>query len=160
MFGLVLGNWKLIVAGLAALTIVTIIGLGYRHYVGLTETITTLGANNAKLDVAIGIQQGTIIAQKSSISEWKKAQEDLLLRIDELQEVSKAATAETRRLNGIFSKHNLTALARRKPGLIERRINTGTDAAQRMLECTSGAGGDDCADGHRPPTGASPTTKP
>lgn len=160
MFGLVLGNWKLIVAGLAALAIVTIIGLGYKHYVGLNETITTLSANNAKLDVAVGMQRGTIAAQKSSISDWKKAQEDLLLRIDELQEVSKAATAETRRLNDIFSKHNLTALARRKPGLIERRINIGTGAALRMLECTSGASGDDCANGHRPSTGTSPTTKP
>lgn len=160
MIGMLLGNWKLIIAGIAALAVVTIIGLGYRHYTGLIDSVATLTANNAQLETAVGQQKQTIAAQQDAIGEWQQSQDELLSRVDELQAVAEEAAKETRRLNDIFARHDLTELARRKPGLIERRINSGTRAAGRMLECASGARGADCPDGAGAPAGEAPASQP
>jgi len=145
MIGFLLGNWKAMVFGLAALAIVTTIGLAYRHYTGLLDTVATLQTNNELLTAAVDEQNNTIDAQQDAIEEWQTSQDDLLARVEELQQVAIDAGAEVRRLNGIFARHDLTELARQRPGLIENRINDGTDRIGRMLHCATGAEREDCA---------------
>jgi len=137
---------KFIIAGVLALATVTIIGLGYRHYTGLLETVSVLTENNTKLTTAVDLQRTTIAVQGEAIGEWQSAQGTLVARMEELQRVAHKATKETRRLNGIFARNNLTELAVRRPGLIERRINTGTARIGCLLERASGAERTDCPD--------------
>lgn len=157
MISLLFSKWKMIAAGLAALAVVTTIGLTYRHYTGLLSKVETLQTNNTRLQTAVDEQTATIDAQEQAISEWQESQDELIARVEELQRIAQEANREVRRLNGIFSRHDLTELARKKPGLIERRINDGTDRIGRMLHCATGAEGEDCAGSDRPPGGASST---
>ncbi len=151
---------KAIIVGVVLVAVVTIIGLGYRHYTNLVETVNVLTGNNAQLNTAVGLQKDTIDAQAEAIGAWSTSQDALLKRFDELRSVTEKAATETRRLNDIFSRHDLTVLARRKPGLIERRINRGTHAAQRVLRCASGAVGADCPGAAGETTGDAPAPEP
>jgi len=67
-------------------------------------------------------------------AEWKESLEGFQDTISQLSEVQRDANSETRRLNDIFGKHDLRALAEAKPGLIETRINAGTLNAFSVLE--------------------------
>ena len=144
MFG-----FKAMALGIAAIAIVTIIGLAYNHYNNLLKTINVLEANNAKLEVAHELQQDTILVQEDAIASWKAAQELYIVQVQELQNVAMEAAKETDRLNALFSEHDLTLLAQAKPGLIETIINNGTDDAFSMLKCASGAKDIYCAERDR-----------
>lgn len=125
--------------------------LGYRHYTGLLETVSVLESNSVRYEVALGVQGGTIDAQERVIGEWQESQDRLLGTIEEMGRTQQDASTEIRRLNDVFAGHDLEALARARPGLIERRINSGTAAAWRMLECASGAVRPDCPAGDNGP---------
>lgn len=133
-----LKNWKLI--GL----LVLVVGLGlslwaaYAHYQGLIHSVDELTNENAKVRMLTEIQSIHVTQQKTALHEWKKAQDELVKNYHELSKVTTESRKETSRLHDIFTKHNLGALAAKKPGLIERRINSGTLANFRMLECQTG----------------------
>jgi len=128
---------KFIIAGVATLVIGLIITLSYKHYTGLIETINELTEVNAQLAFGLEIEQQTSLAKDEALSKWQKAAEENKLIMEKLSSVAQQATAENRRLNGIFAEHDLTRLALAKPKLIENRINNGTANAGRMLECIS-----------------------
>lgn len=134
MFGI---SPKWIIAGVAAAAIGLIITLSFKHYTGLLEDVETLTASNAQLQVAIEIEKSTSAAKDSALLDWQMAAEQSQLENEQLAIRAKAASAEVRRLNAIFAEHDLTRLTLAKPGLIERRINSGTARIGRLLECAS-----------------------
>lgn len=138
---------KTIAIALAGLAIVTILGLGYWHYTSLLRDIEVLRANEAVLKTAVETQTEAFEQATDALDDWRRAQEQLVQRVERMQAVAEAARDETRRLNDLFANHDLGSLAQARPGLVERRLNDGTAAALRMLECASGAEGDDCAGG-------------
>lgn len=92
-----------------------------------------------QLKTAVEVQKQSIEAATRNARAWQTALLEYTARLDELVRVNEAAMDETRRLNDIFSKHDFALLARRRPGLIERRINSGTADRLRVLErITSG----------------------
>lgn len=128
---------KWIIAGVATLALGLIITLGYKHYTGVLEENKVLAASNAELALSLEVQGETVKSQASAILEWQLAVEEAQQQNEELARVAQQATAESRRLNAIFAEHDLTRLSLAKPGLIERRINSGTARVGRMLECAS-----------------------
>lgn len=152
--------FKAIGVGLVAGGLALVVFLAYRHYTNLVTENRVLAANNAVLETTIGTQSDTIDAQARALDDWAEAQRELLRAARELQTAASAARAETRRLNDIFSRHDLESLALARPGLIENRINAGTGDAMRMLECSTGAERPDCPDGDteagRAPSAARP----
>jgi len=75
------------------------------------------------------------------ISEAEEVREALQVALVEQQEVNaglvagqQAAEEETKRYLEIFKKHDLTKLARAKPGLIELRVNSGTAEVFSSIE--------------------------
>ena len=140
-----LGGWKMAGIGLAAIFVVGVVFAGYRFVSNMQETIRVQANNIATLEGAVATQNITLDAQRDAIDGWSAAHQALVGQVEELQRVSREASAETRRLNAIFSRHNFGELAAAKPGLIERRINAGTIDALRVLECASGAGGEGCS---------------
>lgn len=129
-------KWALI--GIVAFTIGTAMFLGYRHYTNLLETVSVLERNNVKLTQAVETQDRTISAQQSAITEWQQSQDALVNRVSEMQEVYRKASAETNKLRDLFNDHDLTKLSRRKPGLMERRFNSGSRDAYCLLTKASG----------------------
>lgn len=57
---------------------------------------------------------------------------------DDLERSLAGAEVQISRLQELLSKHDLTYLAKNKPGLIERRINDATDRAFSDIECLTG----------------------
>ena len=144
--------------GLAAIALTTIITLGYSHYTGLLDEVSVLRANNTQYDLATKLQDETIEELKGVAGEWKQQTDRLIGEYAKLQQVAEDANRETRRLNVLFAEHDLAKLAKVKPGLIERRVNSGSAAILRMFECETSPGGCGLGDGERPDAGVHSTT--
>ena len=120
----------------AIIFIVAILGgVAYaaKYYYDTTQaTISQLRENNAKLEVANETNQKTI----------NKMLEDavrLNALTDQLGDDLKKAEQYGDELRATLNKHNLTHLANKKPGLIEKRMQGKTDALWKDLESITGA---------------------
>lgn len=94
-------------------------------------------------DLRLGMQ--TCIEEKVSNEVAKKEQEQTIKELERRSEVQRQNVNELVVRNqqlvqerdnyvSIFRKHDLTNLAKQKPGLIEPRINNGTDEVFRQVE--------------------------
>ena len=98
---------------------------GYYYYKDTQERIGILTQNNAKLEEATRIQEETIntmIEDRERIAEINR----------ELQAELQTAEAYGDQLRATLQKHNLTHLANKKPGLIEKRMQNATN---RLWDC-------------------------
>ena len=93
---------------------------GYLYYKDTQKRITTLTANNAKLETAVQISEESVAILQSSIAE--NAELNL-----ELQKELQRAENYGDELRDTLQKHNLTHLANKKPGLIERKMQNATN---------------------------------
>lgn len=109
----------------------SIAGGGYFYYVDTQSTIRQLEANNAQLKITVEDNMRTIDTMVEDAA--KTAELQLKLEAD------LARSEESRnRLIEVFGNHDLTRLALKKPGLIEKRINNGTKKAFDGIETISG----------------------
>lgn len=97
------------------------------YYKDSQERIATLHKNNAKMEV---VQQQNEVVLRSLTSEATRLNE---LNFN-LQENLDAAEDYKDELIVKLQKHNLTRLSYQKPGLIERKINNGTQSIFDSLE--------------------------
>lgn len=137
MFGL-LKNWKLIGIGAGIVALTLSVWAGYAHYQGLLLKVDDLTKANEQVRMTTQIQATHLDQQRSALHEWKQAQDELINNYHELSKVAAEARNETGRLHDLFSKHNFSALASKKPGLIETRVNHGTRTILRLFECETG----------------------
>jgi len=106
-------------------------GGGYFYYPDTQNTIAQLRTNNAQLKIVAEDNERTINAMKEDAETNAQLAAELTL---ELQESEKRRNA----LINIFSRHDLTNLAMKKPGLIEKRLNNGTEKAFDDIESITG----------------------
>ena len=98
---------------------------GYYYYKDTQERITTLTANNAKLEVAAKMQEETIntmIDDREKLTELNKG----------LQKKLQTAESYGDQLRNTLRKHNLTHLANKRPSYIERKMQNATN---RLWDC-------------------------
>lgn len=137
-----LGKVRLALLIGAVVAIAAVIGwLAWDNYTLSAQRDSLLQENGAQR-TAIEVQQQTIDDAVGAIEEWREQMTRLQGQLTELARVQQEATSETRRLNDVFARHDLARLARARPGLVERRVNSGTADALRMLEVASGGGSD------------------
>ena len=118
--------------------VLAIAGAGYAYH---TTKVSQLEAAVAK------IERDKVILQENAIrleAGWERevaAREQIEANLEkqikvvgELTEKNTAMQAEMDDYLSIFKRHNLTKLARAKPGLIEPRINNGTAEVFRAIE--------------------------
>lgn len=125
-----LGKFKiyLIMAGVIGLML-----LGFYWYFNWSqEKIAILTANNAKLELAVQEQKKTI---ETMLAFQKKQIEDIRALQDDLNETTRYKDELEEKL----AKHDLEMLARKKPGLIEKRMNDATKAIFDQIESETGA---------------------
>ena len=109
-------------------------GVAYaaKYYYDTTQaTISQLRENNAKLEVANEENQATI----TKMTENNKRLNELT---DQLGEDLRKSEAYGDELRNTLNKHNLTHLANKKPGLIEKRMQNATDKLWDDLESITG----------------------
>jgi hypothetical protein len=95
-------------------------GGGYWYYNDSQERIGQLRENNALL----------VDANKANVATLEAKQEEyeaMQAMMNQLDMQLEAATQDRKRLVGLLRKHNLSNLAAKKPGLIEKRINNASD---------------------------------
>jgi hypothetical protein len=105
---------------LAAAALVTIIsGSFFAYYKIASAEIATLKDNNVRLTIAIEEQKQTIATIQSKYERQASSLTSLLSSNATLSQ-------EKENLSNKLMKHDLEELSRRKPALIETRINNGT----------------------------------
>jgi len=120
-----LGSMKMM---LVMLMVIGVFGGAFAWYFNHTQQkIEILTANNAKLEGAVATQQKTIEVMQAETARLNGLQSELQGKLQEANE-------DVRKLQGVLRKHNLTDLAFKKPGLIEKRINAGTQKLFDELE--------------------------
>ena len=124
---------KWIVYGFIALAIVTIIGLAYHHYTGLLEDNVALEKEKTRLELAVDAEAKAKEAAIANALEWQDQSRKQLEALNAATAVQSQATEQMRKLNDVLSKHDLKAVASKKPKLVEDRLNSGTAGALRML---------------------------
>ena len=96
------------------------VGYGaYAYYQDTQQRIATLQQNNAKLETVAKTNETTINSLKESQEKFATLNKELQ---DNLNEAERYGDELRKKLH----KHNLTRLSIKKPGLIEKRINDGT----------------------------------
>ena len=124
------------------------VALSYRHYSGLVESNAQLTGQVATLKEDVSREKARADAFEKSIDRWDSAAKAQVKALEDLTTAQREAGAYSRELKDVLSKHDLGALAKRKPGLIERRVNDGSDRALRLLEQSTqvpATGGDQAA---------------
>ena len=99
-----------------------------KYYYDTTQaTIAQLRENNAKLEVANEENQQTITKMQENNIALNKL-------TDQLNQDLKKSEEYGNELRNTLNKHNLTHLANKKPGLIEKRMQNATDKLWGDLE--------------------------
>ena len=119
---------------------------GYMYYKDTQQRIAILTENNAKLEVAIKISEDSV----------ELLQDDIVKNAElnrELQKELQIAEGYGDQLRATLQKHNLTHLAIKKPGLIEKRMQNATnrlwDDLADITDPTGGVQSDAAAKGRR-----------
>jgi hypothetical protein len=87
----------------------------------------TLKENQVQLKSAVSTAQASLEAEKKNAAKTQVAMNTLSLRNNELNQ-------EKQNYLKVFKDHNLTRLARARPGMIEKRANNKTALVFRELE--------------------------
>jgi len=93
----------------------------------LSNELTTVTQRAETLESAAQVNQDTIRSLQNRLQQQTK-------QVKELTEIRQNLTRERDQYLSIFRRHDLTQLSRAKPGLIEPRINSGTEDVFRQLE--------------------------
>ena len=100
---------------------------GYVWYQDTMERYEVLAAEKAALDLKSQQQEQAFKALTESLEKQRVANDALTRKNQEIQQ-------ETQAYLQIFKIHDLTKLARAKPGLIETRANKATDEIFKVIE--------------------------
>ena len=123
----------------AILIVVGLLGgavYGAKYYYDTTQnTIASLRDNNAKLEVANETNQATINKMGADAERLNNLTNQL---VQDLQKSEKYGDE----LRNTLNKHNLTHLANKKPGLIEKRMQNATDKLWDDLESITSSDSD------------------
>ena len=116
---------------LVLLLVSSIAGGGYFYYTDTQATIAQLRENNTQLKIVAEDNERAINSLKADAETNARLSAQLT---EDLQQ------SELRRnaLINTFSRNDLTNLALKKPGLIEKRLNNGTEKAFDDIESITG----------------------
>lgn len=106
----------------------------WMKYNSVVSERDTLAQNNTILQNSFELQKASIDTLNNQVDKAYNAIESLGNKVQEMVGVQQDARKELEVLNGKFRNHNLEALAKKKPGLIKKRLNDGTYNTFRMLE--------------------------
>ena len=108
------------------------VGYGAKYYYDTTQnTIAQLRENNAKLETANQLNQETIAKQQKDSIQLAELNNQLTVDLQKAEQYGDE-------LRATLNKHDLTHLANKKPGLIERRMQNATDKLWDDLESLTG----------------------
>ena len=120
----------LLLAGAGYAYHTTVVSQKEAHIARLEGNAVTLRENAVRLETAFE-------KEKTAREQSEKNLQVQLKAVGALSEKNTAMQAEMDGYLSIFKRHDMTKLARAKPGLIEPRINNGTKEVFRSIEQAS-----------------------
>ena len=105
---------------------------GYYYYKDTQSRIQTLTENNAKIMAAKAAQDNTINTLIEDREKFDELNKELQTKLDKANDYKNTLIDKLR-------KHDLATLSMKKPGLVEKKINRGTEKLFRSLENLTGA---------------------
>ena len=105
---------------------------GYYYYKDTQSRIQTLTEKNAKVMAAKAAQDQTINTLIADRDKFDKLNKELHVKLEKANEYKDTLINKLR-------KHDLAKLSMQKPGLVEKKINRGTENLFRSLENLTGA---------------------
>ena len=105
---------------------------GYYYYKDTQSRIQTLTENNTKVMAAKAAQDQTINTLIADREKFDKLNKELHVKLEKANEYKDTLINKLR-------KHDLAKLSMQKPGLVEKKINRGTENLFRSLENLTGA---------------------
>ena len=122
-------------AAVMAMLMVAMGGAFSWYYNDTQERIGILRENNAKLETAVQISEESIKMLQQDMAKFQELNQQLQADLQQ-------AEAYGDDLRSKLREHNLTALALKKPGLLEGKMNGATAKLWRELEQDTGGDGD------------------
>lgn len=119
-------------AGAMAVMMLMLCGAFYWYYNDSQQRMAILNENNAKLNVAVQMNEETIGALQRDYAAASQ-------QLTKVNEEFAASRAQNRVLSDKLARHDLATLGSNKPELVERLVNRGTVNAGRCFELLSGA---------------------
>ena len=110
-------------------------GAGYMYIQKLQNDLQTARDNVAKMEVAVATAEASIATLQANAARMAELNQNLQADLQK-------AEAYGDDLRQKLSRHNLTALALSKPGLLEGKMNGATAKLWRELEQDTGGAGD------------------
>ena len=104
--------------------IMLVLGLATFYLYNQNQTLT---ANNLALEGAVEEQKQAMDAMKESFEKQGKSLQNMMRKNAQIEQ-------EMNQYLDIFRRHNLNQLAIAKPGMIEKRINDGTQQVFESIE--------------------------
>jgi len=105
---------------------------GYYYYKDTQSRIQTLTENNAKIMAAKVAQDNTINTLIADREKFDTLNKELNTKLEKANDYKNTLIDKLR-------KHDLAKLSMKKPGLVEKKINRGTEKLFRSLETLTGA---------------------
>lgn len=96
--------------------------------------IIQLEKDKSTLEANVNTLTHEIVMQNATINTLEKTRKQDQAKMLELAKDQRAAREEVLQLKKTFEKHDLNHLSIKKPGLIEKAINKGTDKVLKELE--------------------------
>ena len=104
------------------------------HYNSVVSERDLLAQNNAVLKDAFDREKAATVKLQSLLDKAYDKFDKLTDTMQDMANNQRDSRKELEALNGKFRKHDLEELAKKKPGLIEKRLNNGTRDTFRVLE--------------------------
>lgn len=120
------------ITGIFAVILIVVGGMFYWYFDHSQKIIHQLEADRAKLELAVESQNDAITALQLNAK-------NQAVQVNELQNNLNTANSYRATLEKKLREHDLTALARAKPKLIEDRMNAATAAIWNDLETITGS---------------------
>lgn len=111
-------------------------GLGYLYVQKLQSDLETARANVAKMEIAVATAESSIETLQEDAIKMASLNQQLTTDLQQ-------AEAYGDDLRGKLQRHNLTAMALKRAGLLEGKMNGATANLWRDLEQITGGDGDD-----------------
>ena len=128
---------KWIIAGIVTAVAITAVGLGYKYITDLQESNRVLAANVATMEVGLETERQAVTWLKGAVAEQVERTKAFERAMARLRDKSEESERQVLKLEQTFATHNLNRLAKKKPTLIEKRINVGTAAIFRKMNAAS-----------------------